>query len=134
MPSLKLCFMQIKFSVLNSLRLPSIPKIIPKDWRTMTRDKKLSNTFALPPMVAFKPQISNRGRFSISKINQQMTICQQILKIWCINLFLFLPCCVKTWCIYSVFFVLQFGRLKIGPWSNLPLLDIYDLPYIRQKL
>ena len=36
---------------------------------------------------AFRPQISNWGRYSISNINQQLTICQQMLKIWCINLF-----------------------------------------------
>ena len=32
------------------------------------------------------PQISNRGRCSIRNINQQLTICQQMLKIWCIHL------------------------------------------------
>ena len=37
-----------------------------------------------------------------------------MLKILCINLFLNMQCCVKTWCIYSVFFVLQFGRLKLA--------------------
>ena len=36
-----------------------------------------------------KPQISKRGRYSISHINQQLTISQYLLKIWCINLFLF---------------------------------------------
>ena len=53
------------------------------------------------------PQISNRGRYGISNINQQLTICQQMLKIWCINLFLFLQCCEKNWCIYSIIFVFQ---------------------------
>ena len=59
-------------------------------------------------------QISNRGRYSISNINQQLTIYLQMLKTWCINLFLFLQFCVKTWCICSVFYVLQFGRLKLA--------------------
>ena len=56
----------------------------------------------------------NRGRCSISKIYQQLTICQQMLKICCINLFLFLQCFGKTRCIYSIFFVHQFGRLKMA--------------------
>ena len=43
----------------------------------------------LSPLVMVKPQIYNRGRYSISNINQQLTICQQMLKIWCIHLFLF---------------------------------------------
>ena len=55
-----------------------------------------------------------RGRYSISNINYQLTTCQQMLKTCCINLFLFLQCCVKTCCIYSVFFVFQFGRLKLA--------------------
>ena len=36
-----------------------------------------------------RAQISNRGRYSISNINQHLTNCQQMLKIWCIHLFLF---------------------------------------------
>ena len=35
-------------------------------------------------------------------------------KTWCISLFLFLQCCVKSWCSSSVLFVLQFGRLKLA--------------------
>ena len=34
-------------------------------------------------------QISNGGRYSINNINQQLTICQQMLKTWCNDLFLF---------------------------------------------
>ena len=34
-------------------------------------------------------QISNGGRYSIDNINQQLTICQQMLKTWCNDLFLF---------------------------------------------
>ena len=29
----------------------------------------------------------------------------------------FLQCCLKTWCFYSVFFVLQFGRLELAQGS-----------------
>ena len=36
-----------------------------------------------------RPQIFNRGRNSFCNINQQLTICQQMLKIWCTYLFLF---------------------------------------------
>ena len=43
-----------------------------------TLSKKVSQT-----------QIFNRGRYSFSNINQQLTISQQTLKTWCINLFLF---------------------------------------------
>ena len=50
----------------------------------------------------------------ICNINQRLTICQQMLQTWCSNLFLFLQRCVKTWCIYSLFFVLQFGRFKLA--------------------
>ena len=46
-----------------------------------------------------RPQIFNKGRYSISNINQQLTICRQMLKTWWVNLFVFLQCCVKTWCI-----------------------------------
>ena len=47
-------------------------------------------------------------------VDQQLTICQQKFKNWCINLFLFLQCCIKTWCIYTVLFFRQFGRLKLA--------------------
>ena len=56
-------------------------------------------------------QISNGGRYSINNINQQLTICQQMLKTWCDDLS-FLHYCEKTWCICSIYFVLQFSRLK----------------------
>ena len=45
---------RVMFAVTFNPKLPSISKIITKHWRTMTRDKKLSNTFKQPPMVAFK--------------------------------------------------------------------------------
>ena len=50
-----------------------------------------------------KPQISNRGRYSISNINQQLTICQQMLKIWCIHLFLFFFNAVKKFVAFIVY-------------------------------
>ena len=45
---------RVMFTVTYNPKLPSISKIIIKHWRTMTKDKKLSNTFEQPPMVAFK--------------------------------------------------------------------------------
>ena len=69
-------------------------------------------------------QISNRGRYRISNINQQLAICKHMLKVWCIHLFLFLQCCGKIWCIYSIFFVFQFGRLKLAPGAIYLYLDI----------
>ena len=38
------------------------------------------------------PQISKRGRYSNSNIKQQLTICQQILKTWCIRAFFAMLC------------------------------------------
>ena len=60
-----------------------------------------------------RAQISNRGRYSISNINQHLTNCQQMLKIWCFHLFLFCNVMKKNWCIYGIFFVLQFNQLKL---------------------
>ena len=48
------------------------------------------------------PQISIRGRYSISNINQQLTICQQMLRIWCIHLFLFLQSCEKNSLLFNL--------------------------------
>ena len=48
------------------------------------------------------------NRYSISNINQQLTICQQMLKMS------FFAILWKKWYIYSIFFVYQFGRLKLG--------------------
>ena len=42
------------------------------------------------------------------------TIALPCIKSSLINLFLFLPCCEKNWCIYNIIFVLQFGRLKLS--------------------
>ena len=52
------------------------------------------------------PQISNRGRYSISNTHQQLTICQQMFKIWCIHLFLFCNVVKKigTFIVYSLSF------------------------------
>jgi hypothetical protein len=35
-------------------KLPSVPKIIKKHWRTLTNDQKMQKIFPLPPMVAYK--------------------------------------------------------------------------------
>ena len=42
-----------------------------------------------------------------------------MLKIWCIHLFL--QCCEKNWCIDSIFFVFQFGRLKLAEEQSLSI-------------
>ena len=39
-----------------------------------------------------RPQISNKGRYSISNTHQELTNCQQMVKNWCIHLFLILQC------------------------------------------
>ena len=45
--------------------------------------------------------IFNRGRYSIRNMNQQLTICKQMLQTWCTNLFIFLQCCVKTGILFA---------------------------------
>ena len=71
------------------------------------------------------PEISSKGRYSISNINEQLTICYFFLNLVHQSLS-FLLCCVKTWCYYSVLFSFNLADL-IGPWSLLPALDICDL-------
>ena len=60
---------RVMFAVTYNPKLPSISKIIVKHWsnlhwRTMVRDKKLSNTFKEPPMVAFRQPHIDHGRWS----------------------------------------------------------------------
>ena len=63
--------------------------------------------------LLFWAPISNRGRYSISSINKQLTICQQILKIWCIDLFFF--CNVVKKLVHLKYILdFQFGRLKLA--------------------
>ena len=59
----------------------------------------------------------------MSSINKHLTICPQMLKIWCINLSVFWQCSKKTCCIFSLFFVLEFGRLN-WPKEQFSLSDI----------
>ena len=60
--------------------------------RLLHKKEPITPPFLTPSVIghilATLPQISNRERYSISNINQQLTICQQMLKIWYINLFL----------------------------------------------
>jgi hypothetical protein len=35
-------------------KLPSVPKIIKKHWKTLTKDQKMNKIFPLPPMVAYR--------------------------------------------------------------------------------
>ena len=53
------------------------------------------HVFALSAKEPFYAQTSNRWRYSISNVNQQLTICQEMLKTWCINIFLFAMLCKK---------------------------------------
>ena len=57
-------------------------------------------------------QISNRGRYSISNIKQELTICQQMLKIWCIHLSFFEMC--KKFVHLNYILCFSFGRLKLA--------------------
>ena len=56
--------------------------------------------------------IYNRGRYSICNINQQLTNCQQILKIWCIHLFLF--CNVMTKIVAFIVYFLSFNLANLN--------------------
>ena len=68
-----------------------------------------------------------RGRYSISNINQQLTISQQMFKTWCIKFFL--QCCLKNWCIHSVH-SLPFNLADLNwPRRNIPVLDICEQVY-----
>ena len=59
---------RVMFAVTYNPKLPSISKIIVKHWRTMVRDKKLSNTFKEPPMVAFRQPQNLRSMLCHAKI------------------------------------------------------------------
>ena len=59
---------RVTFAVTFNLKLPSISHIIGKHWRTMTRDKKLLNTFSQPPMVAFKQSANLRKLLCHAKL------------------------------------------------------------------
>ena len=53
-------------------RLPSIPSIVKKHWRTMAQDPRLKEIFLLPPLVAYKrpPNIrDNLIRAKIPRLN-----------------------------------------------------------------
>ena len=52
------------------------------------KDKNIQKEWN-PKQAQSGPQISNRGWYCISNINQPLTICQQMLKMWCNHLFLF---------------------------------------------
>ena len=64
-------------------------------------------------LMKLTPQISNRWRYSISNINQQLTICQQMLKTWSSYFYLCLQCYEKTGCIYSETFCSSICLLKL---------------------
>ena len=49
-------------------RLPGIPAIVKKHWRTMTLDPHLKEIFPLPPMVAYKRPENIRDKIICSKV------------------------------------------------------------------
>ena len=49
-------------------RLPSIPAIIQKHWRTMTQDPRLKEVFPAPPLVAYKRPQNIREKLIRSKV------------------------------------------------------------------
>ena len=56
------------FAIEFDPRLPSIPNIIRKHWRTMTADPYLAEVFPLPPLVAYKRPANVRDKIIRSKI------------------------------------------------------------------
>ena len=49
-------------------RLPPIPEILRKHWRTMTSDPQLKEIFPLPPLVAYKRPENIRNKLIRSKV------------------------------------------------------------------
>ena len=49
-------------------RLPSIPAIIQKHWRTMTQDPRLKEVFPAPPLVAYKRPQNIKEKLIRSKV------------------------------------------------------------------
>jgi hypothetical protein len=42
------------FALTYNPKLPSVPKIIKKHWKTLVKDQKMNKIFPLPPMVAYR--------------------------------------------------------------------------------
>ena len=49
-------------------RLPSIPAIIKRHWRTMTQDPRLKEVFPAPPLVAYKRPQNIKEKLIRSKV------------------------------------------------------------------
>ena len=87
---------RVIFTTTFNPKLPSISHIIAKHWKTMTKDRKLANTFSEPPMVAFRQPENlkkmlckaklpskvrfkpKRDKFGIKKCNKPCVICDYI--------------------------------------------------------
>ena len=54
-------------------RLPSIPAIVKKHWRTMTQDPRLQEIFPVPPLVAYKRPKNIKDKLIRSRVPQQTT-------------------------------------------------------------
>ena len=56
------------FAITFDPRLPSISGIVKKHWRTMVKDPHLSETFPLPPLVAYRRPPNIRDKIIRSKV------------------------------------------------------------------
>jgi hypothetical protein len=61
---------RVVLALTYSPKLPSVPQIIKKHWRTLTKDQKMNKIFPLPPMVAYKQPPNLRSVFCRAKLPQ----------------------------------------------------------------
>ena len=56
------------FAIQYDPRLPSIPAILKRHWRTMTQDPRLKEVFPVPPLVAYKRPPNIKDKVIRSKV------------------------------------------------------------------
>ena len=59
---------RVVFVVTYDPRLPSIPKIVSKHWRTMVQDPRMKEIFSSPPLVAYKRPANIKDKLIRSKM------------------------------------------------------------------
>ena len=59
------------FAIQFDPRLPSIPAILKRHWRTMTQDPRLKEIFPVPPLVAYKRPPNIKDKLIRSKVPPQ---------------------------------------------------------------
>ena len=59
---------RVVFVVTYDPRLPSIPKIVGKHWRTMAQDPRMKEVFNLPPLVAYRRPANIKDKLIRSKM------------------------------------------------------------------